>query len=104
MGWEARGGGLYYYRSEWRDGRPVKEYVGNGRLADVEARLDAEERQQRIEAAQTQRQARARVAEADALVDLLCRETDILAAAALTVADYHQHDRGAWKKRRWRPK
>jgi hypothetical protein len=25
----------------------------------------------------------------------------LLAQAVLTVAGYHQHDRGAWRKRRW---
>jgi len=101
MGWERRErGGLYYYRNTWQGGRPVKTYVGLGRLADVAARRDAQERAQRVERTAADREERARLQVADALVDQLCRETDILAAAALTVAGYHQHDRGAWRRRR----
>jgi len=39
MGWELRGGRLYYYRTTRGrvDGRPVKRYFGRGELAEATA-------------------------------------------------------------------
>lgn len=104
MGLEVRGGGLYYYRKERRDGRPVSVYAGKvsgdaGRLWYSVARLDHARRCE--EAAECARQLapvlelRARDREAREL-EAQARE---LAALALLSAGYHRH-KGTWRKRR----
>ena len=47
MAWDSSG--RYYYRSRWVSGRPVREYVGTGLLARLQADLDEAERQQQAE-------------------------------------------------------
>src|SRR5262249_35588261 len=93
----AKGG--YYYRSKRIAGRPVKLYVGRGPDAELAARLDARERQDRpadraAVLAEQVRLAAADLAFADAraLVDLLVRATLILRG-------YHLH-RYEWRRRR----
>ena len=103
MAWETRGNRSYYYRSVRRSGRVVKEYVGAGVVATLGARLDELARERRAIERQD------RVAERDRYEGLetqtleLIRITDALVAATLTVAGYHRHDRGAWRRRRDRP-
>jgi hypothetical protein len=78
----------------------VREYVGTGLVAELAARLDAEERagrRARIEAAWAEQR---RLDEADAQVSRLCELADALRRSALLLAGYHQHDRGEWRRRR----
>jgi hypothetical protein len=99
VAWEARGGGRYYYRVVRDGGRVRRLYLGNNPVAELAAR-DAELRR-------AERQARAhsqgRLEAAEAVTRELAELTDLLARAALVVAGYHRHDRGAWRKRRERP-
>ena len=100
MAWETRKrGGIYYYRSRREGGRVVKEYVGTGRIAALAARLDEAEREERAEAAAAYQTEQQRLEAADRPVADLCALTDALAAAALTLAGYHQHNR-QWRRRR----
>ncbi len=100
MGWETRErGGRYYYRSRWANGRPVKEYVGTGRVAELAALLDAREREEREAAAAAWQAERERLEALDAPVAQLCTVTDALAMAALLLAGCHQHKR-EWRRRR----
>jgi hypothetical protein len=94
----AKGG--YYYRSKRIAGRPVKLYVGRGPDAELAARLDERERQDRRAEraaflAEQVRLAAADLAFADArsLVDPLVR-------AALILSGFHLHRGSEWRRRR----
>ena len=100
MGWEERRGRPYYYRARKLGGRVVKEYVGTGRLAELAADLDAEERRERAVARERARLAEARDAPAFAALAELGRVLDGLAAAFLIGAGYRRHHRGEWRRRR----
>jgi hypothetical protein len=101
MAWEKRErGGLYYTRSKKVNGRVVREYVGGGHLAEVTARMDAEERRHREEEAALWRKERERLEALDGLTEELYEAGEVLAKAALLAAGYHQHKRGEWRKRR----
>ena len=99
MGWERRGGRVYYYRAQRVGGRVVKEYVPP-LVADVVALIDADDRERRAADAA----ARKAVCDAqDALaaeVEALCRFADAVTRGALLAAGYHRHNRGEWRKRR----
>lgn len=101
MGWEKRArGGRYYTRSRREAGRVVREYMGNGEVAVLTARMDAlarAERERRRAGAQEEQQ---QYREAMALLDALCQRADTLAHAALVLAGYRQHKRGEWRRRR----
>lgn len=100
MSWEMRNGaGPYYTRSRRIRGRVVREYVGRGLAAELQASRDAEARS--IRAA---RRAKAR-SEQQAAIDLrasvtaLSEEIHGLLVAMLKVSGYHEH-RGQWRRRR----
>ncbi len=98
MGWDKNR--RYYTRSRRINGRVVREYVGGGLVGKLASQLDAIEHDKR----ETERGvARARQ-EANATLDAPLIEldelVDLLVAAALVVAGYHQHNRGQWRKRR----
>lgn len=101
MGWETRDrGGRYYTRSRRVDGRIVREYVGCGRVAELTAALDAEDREQRLLEAQARRTEREQLEEDDRLLEQLCRATEALASLVLLNAGFRRHHRGEWRKRR----
>jgi hypothetical protein len=99
--WERRvRGGRYYTKSHRVGGRVVREYVGTGPLAELAARLDAEERRRREEERASQREERKRLDALAAPVVELCEVAEVIARAALIASGYHQHHRGEWRKRR----
>lgn len=100
MAWERRGNRHYYYRSRKIAGRVVREYVGGGVHGEVAAALDAGRRQERERARAAERQVQEQFRTAALPHQELERLTTALLRAALTDAGYHQHDRGAWRKRR----
>jgi hypothetical protein len=100
MGWDR---GRYYTRSRKVNGRVVREYVGGGELAELAARLDAIQRQEREAERATRQGERAELDTLDEPVDRMCQEVELLARAALRATGYHQHKRGEWRKRRDRP-
>ncbi len=102
MVWETRAGssGRYYYRARKVNGRVVKEYVGTGDLADALAGLDALDRQSAALRAEEQHQEWERRAALDTTVDKFSRVVDGIVVAALEQAGYHQHARGAWRRKR----
>src|SRR5947209_6357382 len=100
MAWQQRGGRRYYYRSERVRGRPVRRYVGTGPAGELAAAADGLRRLEREAEARDFRAAQARQQEAEAALLRLCDLTDVLARAALLAAGFHQHDRGAWRRRR----
>ncbi len=100
MGWERRRTGTYYYRAKKLDGRVVKEYVGAGPLAELEANHDAERQSVRAAAAESRRAECACLATVDATVDASYEAVDTLLRASLVLAGYHRHQRGEWRRRR----
>ena len=90
----------YFYRSRRVGGKVVKLYVGRGAAAELAARLDARERQDRRAEraaflAEQVRLAAVDLAFADArsLVDPLVR-------AALILSGFHLHRGSEWRRRR----
>jgi hypothetical protein len=101
MGWETRrGSGHYYTRSRKVNGRIIREYVGSGLVAELAARQDAEARAQRLAERERLQHEAARWASASTPLKELGQLLDGLTAATLIAAGYHQHHRGAWRKRR----
>lgn len=103
MGWESRNGrGRYYTRSRRVNGRVVREYVGSGPIAELIARVDEIKRDKRDLARMDARAKRDDLDELDRLVADFDRQVRSVVREALQSAGYHQHDRGAWRKRRKR--
>ena len=102
MGWETRkrGTSRYYTRSKREGGRVVREYVGGGVRGEIAARMDAEERQRREEAAAALRGERECLEELAGLVDEFCEAVETVARATLLAAGFRQHKRGEWRRRR----
>jgi hypothetical protein len=78
----------------------IKEYVGNGPLAEATARLDEEDRRVREEAAQAWKEERRRMEALEVQIVELCDAVETLVRAALVAAGYRQHNRGEWRLRR----
>lgn len=100
MGWEERGGRLYYYRSRRVGGRVVKEYVGSG--PDAELIVDVEEEARRAERRrrESERAERELLSAEDKEVAEVYDLIDRVAKAALIEAGYRQHNRGEWRLKR----
>ena len=110
MAWETRKHSQkqYYTRSRRSDGQMQREYLGCGERARRSAEHDKVARQARAVLRQQLAQQRLQrherqtaiyatiVAPLDGL-DILCR---VAMQRELEAAGYHQHDRGAWRKRR----
>jgi hypothetical protein len=104
MGWKTINGKRYYYQYVRQGGRTVEKYVGPGQIgqkaeAEVAARRAAKKAKKEAEQAQWDRL----VADLAGL-DQLRADADDRVRTALLAAGYHQHARGAWRrKRRVRP-
>jgi hypothetical protein len=102
MSWDTTRGLPYFYVNDWIDGRSKRRYVGYGPLADLAASHGDLRRVER-EAQRRERRAEDEPwAAAEAALSALGGLTDLALRAALAVAGYHQHARGAWRKRRER--
>jgi hypothetical protein len=95
MAWE-RG---YYYRVRKVGGRVVRQYVGAGVSAELASQLDAMERACREAEKVAWLKEKARLDALDADVSALIDLTDLVAAAALRAAGFHQHKR-QWRRKR----
>ena len=101
MGWESRRGrGAYYTRSRREGGQVVREYVGAGLVGKLAAQEDAARRQARAARRAHRAAAEREEAARDASLEELCEVSDLLATAALLLAGYRRHDRGAWRRSR----
>ena len=100
MAWEYRNGaGPYYTRSRRVGGRVVREYVGQGHLAQAVAFLDltrASDRQRARERCLEQRRAALNL---HSRLLSLTGQVRTLMSDALSEAGYHEH-RGQWRRRR----
>jgi hypothetical protein len=100
VAWLQRNEKRYYYRSQRVEGRVVCRYAGTGPVAEMTARIDALCQARRRLEEERAREESARWELADAPLLRLERCTDLLVRAALVLPGYHQHHRGAWRKRR----
>ncbi len=101
MPWEKRKGrGRYYVRAYKDGGKIIREYIGMGPVAEAVAQAGAEAREVRLELEAAQRQARERARDLERQLNALCRLADDLVGEELRAAGYHQHARGAWRKKR----
>src|SRR3954465_12783999 len=102
MGWDVRNGRRYYYRPRRVGQQVVRQYIGTGPLAEREAALDVERRARRAAEGEARRAQVRLFQEAEAPALELVKVTDLIMRAALVGSGFHQHDRGAWRKRRRR--
>jgi hypothetical protein len=99
VGWEERGGKLYYYRSV-RDGKRVnKEYVGRGELAEAFAHADEAIRRAHELGRVREREERERLEDLAAPALEVGEAATVLARASLVALGYHEHH-GEWRRRR----
>ncbi len=99
MAWEERGGGRYYYRTHWVNGRPVKEYVGGGLAGWLASEADRIDRERREARALEERREREKLEALAAPVLELSEAAEILARAHLIAAGFHRH-KGEWRRAR----
>jgi hypothetical protein len=94
-------GGKYYYRSRRIDGKSMKEYVGRGPVAQLAARLDERERQDRRAEREALLVEQVRLAAAD-LAFMDARDlVELLVRATLVLGGFHTHH-SQWRRRRGR--
>jgi hypothetical protein len=99
MGWEMRGGGgPYYFRCRWVDGRPACQYVGKGPAARLAADADRVERLERQAATAAWGAEFAGAEAANDSVAALAGECGLLARAHLVVGGNYRHG-GEWRRR-----
>jgi hypothetical protein len=99
MGWETRArGGHYYTRSRRSGRRVVREYVGSGRVAELHAALDEQERSARLARKREERRERERYVTADNLLDEFVNLARLYCDAEFVIAGFHRHDRGEWRR------
>jgi adenosyl cobinamide kinase/adenosyl cobinamide phosphate guanylyltransferase len=100
MGWDQkRPDRKYYYRSRWVDGRSIKEYVGSGPSADLEAQKDERVRQERCARQAAWLADEQRLAVPTALLNEVHRLVGLLTTATLLVWGFHLH-KGQWRRKR----
>jgi len=100
MSWETRSsGGRYYTRSFRRHGRVVREYIGNGEIAEIFAKDDKLQREIRNAKAMELQQERKRDKQIDQSLDFLDDLVDCLSKGVLIASGYHLHKRSEWRKR-----
>lgn len=102
MGWEERGGRLYYYRSRRVGGRVVKEYVGAGPGAELQADVEEATRQAERARREAEKAERESLEAFDREISGACEAIELVARAALVDAGYRQHKRGEWRLQRAR--
>jgi hypothetical protein len=98
MGWEK--GGRYYTKSRRENGRVIRQYIGCGVVARVEADRDHRRRQREAADRLWWHQERDRMRELEEPLKELETLCAFVLRATLEAAGYHQHDRGEWRKRR----
>jgi hypothetical protein len=102
MPWQEIGSRRYYYRSLRRHGRPIRQYVGTGQVAELAATEDARRRVEREIEARDRLAEQARLLEGQEPLLRLFQPMEVVARAALTAAGFHRHQRGEWRHRHGR--
>lgn len=99
MGYEKRGGNLYYYKKKRVNGRVVSQYIGGGELARFTYELDQADRElESMEQAERQA-ARAESILLDDQVNNTLEMMKTHVEQALMEAGYHKV-KGEWRKKR----
>jgi len=99
MGWEDRGGQLYYYRKR-RNGPVVSsEYFGSGSVADLISEMDRMDREERRLERTKRAEKRIELAELDAQAAAFSSAVRAILSAALIISGFRPH-KGQWRKRR----
>lgn len=100
MAWETRSrGGRYYTRSRRVNGRVVREYVGSGRVGELAARLDAQERAVRLAARDAERRGCFEAERSFGPVALLDVVSSRVVEDVLSAEGFHKR-KGQWSRRR----
>ncbi len=99
MAWQTIDGRRYYYRFRKVKGKRIRTFLGNGPLAELAAREDAERWQRRVDHWAAMRREREELRTNEAPLTLACSGSDDLLRASLLTAGYYQHDHGEWRKR-----
>ena len=100
MSWETRGNRRVYYRANSIDGKVVKEYFGHGAEAHAAAEEDDQKRAEREARLEARRERRRQYEEVQMTLATLFSDCDNLVKASMVQAGFHQHKRGACRKRR----
>lgn len=100
MAWETRKGRRYYYEKVREGERVVSRFVGSGFLGECAATHAQYQRQERMQQRIAIRAEREEIDALDGDVAAVYSGIETLTRAVLTLAGYHQHDRGHWRKRR----
>jgi hypothetical protein len=99
MAWETKGTCRYYTRSKRVGRRVVRESFGKGPEAHLAAALDARRRQEREMRWAARHREWCRWQTGAAPLQQLIAVSDLLVRAALLAAGFHQHERGAWRRK-----
>ena len=98
MAWETRSGlELYYTRSRRVSGRIVREYIGQGPIAELAHQTDIEKRLEREAERKVFEAVQRRDAELDRTLDSFVELSNAVTIGLLILAGYHQHKRGNWR-------
>ena len=96
MSWERRKRGRRYYtRTRRREGRVVREYLGNGPAAEKAAAEDAKAQAER----EAWRRTKQETAAVESTVSVYVQKCEELLEAAMLTAGRHYH-RGEWRRKR----
>src|SRR5262245_41513058 len=100
MAWETRRGrGRFYTRSVRRGDRIIRVYVGTGPAAEAAAAEDVARRLEREADFEARRQEQGHQRRQEVLLRELFVLTDLVLAAALTLAGFHRCHRGPWRRK-----
>ena len=102
MAWEKRSKRRYFYVSRRIAARVRKDYFGAREAAHLAADILAERKAVRLSERETLRADRARLEPLERMMNVLDASCSSLLAAELTLAGYHRHDRGPWRRKRGR--
>ena len=99
MPWTRRGRHRYFFRKRRVGGRVVRRSLGRGPEAQLAAALAAQRQREREAQWARRRQDRERWEAEAGVLQRLIEVSDLLVNAALLAAGFHQHERGAWRRR-----
>ena len=102
MPWTRRGRHRYFFRKRRVGGRVVRRSLGRGPEAQLAAALDAQKQREREAEWARRRRERGRWDAKTETVQRLIEVSDLLVRAALLAAGFHQHERGAWRRKHGR--
>ena len=102
MPWAQRGQHRYFFRKRKVRGRVVRRSLGRGPEAQLAAALAAQRQREREAEWARRRRERGRWDAKTETVQRLIEVSDLLVHAALLAAGFHQHERGAWRRKHGR--